>query len=314
MKTLRNPIALLSLLLCACTPEGDGRATAGIIGGDEANNDPAVVLLVAVPADHATFETCTANVVAPDVLLTAAHCVDPKTHAGYSFGVFLGADATAYPSANTLVPKLVPVKSVHIHPDYHAMPPYHADIAVVVLDTPVTITPLPIGRAPLDPSITGTPARIVGYGEVVYKEYNAIKHEASTVIGGVDSDDTMTVGDVMHKSCIGDSGGPALVMLDGVNTILAIDAYTDVQGCLEPAHYTRTDLYTQFLDAYIPPPPAGEGGAGGAATASSTGTGGSGASTPAQNGCSIGASGDASLAATMAILFGACVMARRRRW
>ncbi|MFT3770750.1 MAG: trypsin-like serine protease [Minicystis sp.] len=251
---LRALPVLLALGLPACA-EPVEEASAAIIGGTPTTGDPAVVMLVSHPPDASTFDACTASLIAKDVLLTAAHCVDPATHPGYVFGAFTGPDASAYPTAALLAPELVAAKETHLHPDYDPSAPFHADLGVVVLAAPLDVAPLPINRAPLDPSIVGAPARIVGYGQLTYSEINEIKHEATTVVAAIDPGDTIIVGDGTHRSCVGDSGGPVLVKVGGVETILGVDSYTDTKGCLEPAHYRRTDLYTAFLDAYAPPPP-----------------------------------------------------------
>ncbi len=126
---------------------------------------------------------------------------------------------------------------------------------MVVLSAPVAVTPLAVNRAPLDASIAGEPARIIGYGQVVVgQKFNDTKNQATTVVDTLDPGDTITVGDSVRRSCVGDSGGPALVTLGGVETIVGVDSYTDTSGCTEPAHYRRPDLYTAFLDLYAPPP------------------------------------------------------------
>jgi len=307
-------------------------AASPIIGGTVTKGDPAVVLLISYPADQSSFDTCTASVISPTVLLTAAHCVDPGKHPGYSFGVFTGPDASAYPTVASLKPKLSPVKSVHAHPDYDTAPPFHADIAVIVLDKPLLAAPLPVNRAAPTAAMVGGPARIVGYGQVQYKQFNVIKHEAPTVVAALGAQDTIVVGDNVHRSCIGDSGGPALVMIDGVETIVGVDSYTETSGCLEPAHYRRTDVYTAFLDQYVPPPvppvDAGLGGSGGGgSTGSGTGSGGEGGAAAATSssatsssggdesssgGCAVGGDRRGESGASAAALLAAAALWRRR--
>jgi hypothetical protein len=264
----------LAIALAGCgEPEPVAASPAGIIGGSPDSSDPAVVLLVSYSPDQTVLATCTATLVAPDVLLTAAHCVDPATHPGYGFGAFAGPDASAHPTVATLLPHLTAAAQIHPHPDYDPAPPFYADIGVVVLEAPLGAAPLPIARA-LDASIVGAAARIVGYGQLVYGQYNAEKHQATTVVDALGAVDTVVVGDEQRRGCIGDSGGPALVELDGVETIVGVDSYTETTGCIEPAHYRRTDHFTDFIDAFVPP--TSDGGGGG--VAGSGGAGGQGAS------------------------------------
>ncbi len=336
----RALFALLPLLIPACVgsssaPDAVGEAAAPIIGGTPTTGDPAVVLLVSYPLDESALDTCTAALIAPTVLVTAAHCVDPSTHGGHAFGVFTEPDASTYADIAQLKPHLAAVKSVHVHPEYDTAPPFRADIAVVVLDQPLTAAPLPINRAALSPSLVGGPARIVGYGQVQYGKYNVIKHEASTVVASIGPVDTVIVGDLKHRSCIGDSGGPALVKIDGVETIVGVDSYAETSGCLEPANYRRTDVYTAFLDQYAPPPapPAdgglggggaggngngngsgGEGGSGGSDSVTATATASSGGSEPSSGGCAVSSApwGDSGAVSAAALLAAAALWRRRR--
>ena len=330
--------ALLPLLIPACAgpsaaPDAVGEAAAPIFGGTKATGDPAVVLLVSCPLDESTLDTCTAALIAPTVLVTAAHCVDPGTHGGHAFGVFTGPDASAYANITQLKPELAKVKSVHVHPEYDTAPPFRADIAVVVLDQPITAAPLPINRSALSPSLVGGAERIVGYGQVQYGKYNVIKHEASTVVASIGPVDTVVVGDLKHRSCIGDSGGPALVKIDGVETIVGVDSYAETSGCLEAASYRRMDVYTAFLDQYAPPPAppvdgglgdggaggggsgsGGEGGSGGDGGATSTATSSSGGSESSSGGCAISSAPwvDSGAISAAALLAAAALWRRRR--
>lgn len=318
--------ALLATALLGCSAEGAAEgplAAAGldIIGGTPTSGDPAVVLLVSYPPDKSTFDTCTASLIAPTVLLTAAHCVDETTHPGYLFGVFTGPDASAFPTAALLAPQLLPVAETAAHPDYDRSAPFYADIGVAVLKDALATPPLPVQKTPLDASIEGAEARIVGYGQLVYKELNLAKHEATTVVAKLDAADTLTVGDVKKKSCVGDSGGPALVVMDGVETIVGVDSYADTTGCLEPAHYRRPDLFGEFLGGYVPwsTGSTGEGGAGGAGGGGGeSASGGGGAGLPAagsaaseESGCSVG--GGSPAGGWWGLLLGAWALTRRRR-
>ncbi len=316
----RARTCLLVALLAApsaCRPESSSEDTAearaAIIGGAPTTGDPGVLLIASYPADLSTFDTCTATLIAPDVVLTAAHCLDAVAHPGEKHGVFVGPDASAYPTASTIIPHLVAITEVHLHPDYDRKPPFHADIAVAKLASPVAVTPMVLSRVAPAPSDVSTPAHIVGFGETKYGQENLAKYAADTVIAAIDADDTVTVGDVMHKSCIGDSGGPAIVNRDGVDTVIGVDSYTDLQGCLEPAHYRRTDLYTDFIDTFVPPPPdpattsatTSSSGAGGAAS----GAGGASGTGDDAGGCAV-ASGAASGsgAPLLALLLGAWIV------
>lgn len=248
---------LLSAIVVGCGQTGLelGEASEAIIGGTPDPGDSPIMLLVSYPADHSTFDTCTASLISPTVVLTAAHCIDPLTHPGHEYGLFPGDDASMYTSANTLIPQLSNIKEAHAHPEYNRDPPFVADIGIAILEQPIAREPLPINRDPLDSSIIGKPARLVGYGQTKYGTYNAIRHAVDTVVDTLPGDDTVKVGDLEHRPCVGDSGGPALVDVNDETRIIGTDSYTDFAGCLEPAYYRRTDMYLPFIDKYAPPEP-----------------------------------------------------------
>lgn len=291
MSARRSGLAVLggaALALLACDdPTSESRVAKSPIIGGAPSSDPAVVMLVSYPPDESVLDACTAVVVAPTVLLTAAHCVDPLTHAGHTFGVFTGADANPFATPDEIAPKLLPIAKSTVHPDYDRDPPFHADLAVVELVTPVAVAPLPFARAPLPASIVGQAARIVGYGATHYGDPNYAQYAAETKIAALGEDDTLTVGDATHKSCVGDSGGPAITAIDGVQTVVGVDSYAELAGCLEPAHYRRLDVYAAFLDPFVPV--SGDGGAGGASSVTSSSTSGSGGGAAGDDhaGCSV---------------------------
>ena len=263
--SLAVAVALVVVPACASSDDGDvGTVAAPIIGGTLAADDNAVVLLASYPTDRSVLATCTATLVAPDVLLTAAHCVDPQNHPGWIFGMFPGADASAYPTLAALEPHLLPISATHAHPAYDRSPPFTADIAVAILAAPYTaVEPLPIRRDPLTAGMVGQPARIVGYGQAVVGTPSSTRRQAATVIDGIDVGDTVRVGDAQHLTCLGDSGGPALYTVGGREQVIGVDSYADNGNCDRPAHFRRTDAHLAFIEDYLPAAPGPDAGTSG---------------------------------------------------
>ncbi len=294
------PLLLVLAVFASCNVDSEHEDVASaddsIIGGQPEAGDPAVMLLASWPDDVSVLATCTATLIAPDVLLTAAHCVDPETHPDWNFGVFAGADASSYPTASALIPHLVAVSAVHVPSNYDRDPPFYADIAIALLSEPLDETPIPVRLEDLPTNLVGGPARIVGYGQTVYGTANAEKHSAETVLQAIDGSDTITVGDAEHRTCVGDSGGPALVVIDGVETVIGANSYTDTTGCIEPAHFRRTDVHADFILQFIDPPVEGGGGAGGAGAGEASGGGGAdddgNGGSASDEGCNVAPSGD----------------------
>lgn len=281
--------------LAACSLPSLSETEHEIIGGTASSGTTATVLLVGYPPARNVAHNCTAVVVSPTVLLTAAHCIDAPTHPNYLFGVFTGADANMDPFLTTLEPMLLPVASVHPHPQYSTTLPFYADIGVVVMASALPIAPLPMRRTPLDASFIGRPSMILGYGQTTYQQSNQKRFEAMTTVVGIEND-TVIVGDSTKHGCLGDSGGPAIV--DG--TLIGIDSYGPT-GCTGPAHYRRVDSFLPFIETYAPSsggPDAGPGGPGPDA----------GTSEPTEDGgCSTGSGGG------LAILIAFAGLLRRRR-
>lgn len=283
--------------LAACTPPLTENDQA-IIGGTRSTGASATVLLAGYPPDKSVLTTCTAVLVSPTVLLTSAHCIDTPNHPSYVYGIFPGDDAAAYTTLALLEPHLLPVASVHVHPQYQTQAPFYADLGTVVLAQPLTsVTPLPMRRQPLDSSIIGAQATIIGYGQTTYQQPNQTRFEATTTVAEIE-DDTVVVGDAQKRGCLGDSGGPAVV--NGV--LIGVDSYGPV-GCGAAAHYRRPDMFLPFIDQYVPPPASPDAGpSGGGPDAGTDDQGGEG------GGCSTGGGG--SLGLTLALL---ALLRRRRR-
>src|ERR1700742_263383 len=116
-----------------------------IVGGAAPAPDAIARSVVTIVGSRGNF--CTGSVIAPSLVLTVAHCVQPG--ADYKI-VQYGADKT---------PQLQDVKNVAIHPGFRmeAMLAHRAtaDVALVRLDNPIK------GKAPAS---LGTPQMPIGLG------------------------------------------------------------------------------------------------------------------------------------------------------
>jgi V8-like Glu-specific endopeptidase len=242
-----------------------------VAGGMRDRGSPSVILLLSWDPSNAvgTLNSCTAEIVAPDVLLTAAHCLQKK---GQTYAAYLGHDGNDLgmpidPTKANVRAQLKMAKEIHPHPQYVTTQGFH-DVGVVVLQTAITgIDPLPILRtAPTQAMLQDLD--IIGYGKTHDRDtsFAVTKYRADGLTGRLDATHTLTVGDDERHACVGDSGGPVLADVDGVATIIGVDSYSDETGdasrCRMPSHYQRVDTYVAFLDRFIPAatPDAGIGG------------------------------------------------------
>jgi secreted trypsin-like serine protease len=262
MQRFASAMRGLTLALCAtataCAGASDGGVSDGttadaIIGGHADPNDAAVVELVeALGADE---YTCTATFISTTVLLTAAHCVVDENHPNVipskaSFRVMRAASRADAKKSDWL-----PVRraNVHPHPRYDGDAAH--DVAIVVLDSPVAVTPIPIRRTPITSALVGSSVRLVGFGQSTRRssanDGSDTRHTVTTTLRGLDGN-LVRIGTTGHQACDGDSGGPAFLAVDGVETLVATDdlSATDV-NCAGGDLYQRVDLHLDFIDSYL---------------------------------------------------------------
>lgn len=238
---------------CGAAPdeeEDDTSATdSAIIGGATDASDPSIVAIFAHAANSSSGSLCTGTVISSRSVLTAAHCVDPRVvGANNVFEVYTGTtlngssqrlavSATAFDSA------FDPAKLNNGH-----------DIAVVTLAKATTLTPIPVNKTALSSANVGASVRIVGYGASTHTNTGAgTKRTATTTIGAVGST-LLQIGSA-QQTCHGDSGGPALMKIGGVETIIGVTSYgydkTTTDVCYGGGYDTRADAYKTFIAKYL---------------------------------------------------------------
>jgi secreted trypsin-like serine protease len=235
----------------ACQPDHDPETVEDetpIVGGTLDRGDPAVLGLFAAVPGMDRGALCTAELVSPHVLLTAAHCVSPaEVGKGAQFRAFAGSSLPDATGSSWLG-----VKAVHAHPRFDPRrPELGFDIGVAVLAQPLHTTPLRVNRGSLSEAITGKRVRIVGFGLNDPEEQSGagVKRQATTTIDGVD-DRLIQLGDPRHDTCNGDSGGPALSKVNGSEVIIGVTSF-GASDCSGQGSDTRVDRYLDFLGPYL---------------------------------------------------------------
>ncbi len=222
-------------LLGACGIETN-IAQQPIVGG-ALSNEPAVVALLRRSVSchpDATPVECTGTLVAPRVVITAAHCVgDAPVNA---LEVFFGTDVLGTGTR-------IAVIGGRAHPDWN--PQTHAnDVAALILasDAPVP----PIALAATLPDLTNTDVRLVGYGITTGTGTDVGEQRAGTarVTEATAAELRMVPGPAM--SCRGDSGGPAL----SNNQLVGVTAYGD-PACAQFGVAMRADAYMAFFQSVL---------------------------------------------------------------
>jgi secreted trypsin-like serine protease len=247
--TLTLAAATFGFMGCSSPPgEATGEQDSTIIGGKTDPGDPAVMALFAHQPGAQSGSLCTASLISSTVLLHAAHCVDPReVGAG---NVFVAIQGTSLNTATAIVN----VASTHFDPrfDPNALANGH-DIGVSILATPITnMAPLPFNRAPLAANLVGQPVRLVGYGvnNGAAQTGAGTKRQVTTRLDAF-NDQLLQIGDIRHQTCNGDSGGPALMNIGGVSTIVGVTSFGQ-QFCGGNGGFdTRVDSQLAFIQQFV---------------------------------------------------------------
>jgi len=239
----RSLIALLFPLLTTVA------ATAQPIVGGSTTKPGEYPDVVAVLADDGA---CTGTLIAPDLVLTAAHCVVVEpTH------VIVNTLDYGGPSGER-----IEVLRSHAYPDWETT----YDVGLVVLARPATTAkPRAIARACSGLTIAQNHLRIVGFGLIDHEGRgdNTRLHAASIGVddprcteapgcnADVAPDGEFSAGGHGTDSCFGDSGGPAFVRTaSGLALLGVVSRGMDLPGrpCGNGGIYVRADKVVAWIE------------------------------------------------------------------
>ncbi|TNE43640.1 MAG: trypsin-like serine protease [Deltaproteobacteria bacterium] len=236
-------------------------APQAIINGTADLTQPAIGALVV--QRRSSF--CTGTLIAKQVVVTAAHCVDAISRYGLSNVTFRTDFADPNSKFRSEHHELLQVAK---HPQYTQNSGASYDIAVMILKKKVqNVTTIPANKTAMDPKWVGTNIKVVGYGLIQTQPSNRSadqKYAADIPLFQISTRsfihfDNQTPKDQRKSACHGDSGGPALYLVDGKIRVMGVTsiAYqaTGTGGgqtlCDGGAVSTRTDANYDFLRPFL---------------------------------------------------------------
>jgi MYXO-CTERM domain-containing protein len=195
---------------------------------------------------------CTGVLVAPDVVLTAAHCIDGSLNE-----VLLGVNDLRHQGERIRVMRRVP------YPDWSRS----YDIGVLVLERASNVTPRALAVDCIEPYVQNSaPVAIVGYGAVNSSgtQYDDRMMEAETIItdlgclasgrgcvNAIRPDGELGAGGMGIDSCLGDSGGPLYLLTDRGPFLVGLTSrgYTgSTTTCSEGGIYVRPAAVLDWIE------------------------------------------------------------------
>lgn len=244
----------------------------GIIGGSDASlgEYPWMAALYS-GSNPASSQYCGGSLVAPTIVVTAAHCMSLT-----GFGALGAVDETLLDGGNVLLGQTalngaggerIAVVRYHIHPQYNGELETDHDVAILELATASTQTPIawarPSDAARYAPGVTST---IIGWGVTDNgATSNKLKEATVPIVSDATCDEAYDgainpptqlcagfLGTGGVDTCQGDSGGPLMVPKTGGGFLLAgITSWG--QGCAEPDFpgvYTEVASVSDFIDQW----------------------------------------------------------------
>ena len=215
-----------------------------IVAGTPTTGDPAVVAIAHRPVTcgDTPVVSCSGVLIAPRVVLTAAHCVENSPSRG-TLEVLFGSDANA-PSA------VIVVQSTQVFDGYDPMTG-DGDLALLLLADAASVTPIGLPTGSVDDLASAASLRAVGFGVTAFAANDSgIKREGTLSLGAIRAA-SFDATPSPSMTCTADSGGPVFATIGNSEELVGITSRGDA-GCIANAVNARVDIaIASFVDPYL---------------------------------------------------------------
>jgi len=272
--TVTSLCAISAALLVPALAQADLGARASIIGGEVAAiADFPSLAYIGARTDKSSGFACTGTVIAPRVVLTAAHCVENLEAGGYTpadkYAVAAGfSDPREAKAANTVLD----VASTHVFPEFDPAT-LRGDAGILILSTPTSAPPIALANA-ADGALyeSGTKVLLAGWGLTgggSLSQPRRLRSAATQVqppeackqrsrrfyppYSPASQLCTLNPPTLSTGGCFGDSGGPAIAQRpDGSAVEIGITS-TGGPGCNTrfPDIFTRIDRISTWASEWV---------------------------------------------------------------
>jgi hypothetical protein len=231
-------LPVVAAALVACGPEdGEALDDVGVASDDIVNgeNDTADPGVVALTVQGQVF--CSATLITPSVVLTAAHCLPPHVpFATQQIAVRFGDGATAG--------ETIGAHDSWSHPSWNDSALYD-DIGLLQMKSASTVAPIARNTVPLP---VGTLVRLVGFGVTSETGSDSgIKRMGSATVQSFDTY-VLDLSPSPSSTCYGDSGGPTLSGSGPSETIAGVHSRG---SCGFESIDMRVDSYSVEIDQFL---------------------------------------------------------------